>query len=480
MNPYRHEIHHLLRSKSVLAVAAVTVLAGTLGYLTIDTSTSSVTLNGSGFWYYSEEAYHVDMWAFDAGGNAVSGVRTNLTVWTAPSPNGTLRVVFDQTVSTNAAGEAQFSVPVTLGEYEASTRSTYPAVPEATLSLALNTTFELSEEPTGTPTPVGTPANVVAQNFYSTRPDYLILWQGSNGSLPTGDSLEACSFVTTVSSSPPVNLPMNCTGQSDVSTQKLGPLSGYRTTLPAPNAPSYTVQFPNVILQFVEIVNSTGSVMYSANAVDACGGIAGSCSTVVGGPGANILGTYAVDLGLFLPLISLLLVYWTYARPRLTGTLESELLVLDLGVTEILREPIPSSLLLPLLGGFVVAAVGFAGVVYLLAHTFRTIGPVLGTGIALLLLFALFWSELAAAAAIAAGEGLVSSGFNNTLFWTQFFAPAQFPALVVGWLTGLSVYGGQAGQYGSLELTGVLIAGVGLAWLIIPALATYLRAVTRD
>lgn len=509
MNPYAHELRHLLRTKTVIAVAVVAVLAGTLGYLTIESSTSELAVTGAGFWYYSAAAYHVDLWAFDPAGTPVSGVTVTLNVSEPPaypysSPSD---VVYLGRETTGTTGEVEFTVPLPPGEYSVVVSARYAAVPGALMEGEFTSGFAFTNQTSPTAQFLGDPLNVVTENFYSTKQDYLVVWGSSGGVAPSGDRVVACSFVYTQGNfSTP--FPANCSGEALDSYQVLGSLTSYLTTVPIPQFSSPAVSFPQIFLSFVEVVNATGAVVYSAGAGGIC--VGGAACTISGSadPGPSILGSFATDLSLFLPLMALMMAYWTYARPRLTGTFEpilarpvsrkglflvrygtlalllaaaaaAEVLLLDLGLSLILREPLPGSFAAPLVGSLVVAGVGFAGLVYLSSHAFRSTGPVLGLGIALLLVFSLFWLELVALVTLAATGGLFSGQFEGILFTSQLFAPPQFPSLVVELLTGSPELGVSGGSI--TGTTAAIVAGIaGALWLAVPLLVSYERAIHRD
>ena len=512
MNPYRHDFQHLIRSKAVIAVVIVTVIAGAVGYLAIASAANTVTLSGAGFWYHSGNAYHVDLWAFDVAGNPVSGVHVDLNV--SMVSNGTVpqvTVLFNVTESSDAQGRVQFAVPVAAGVYAASITTAYPLEPSASITGALDAGFELTDAGSGISVPIDTPVNDVNENYYSVADRYLVVWAGPNGTLPAGDRAVQCYFVFT-STNYSTPFPNNCTGQSGATTLSLGSLLEYGTFLPIPATPSISVSFPQVLLQFIEIVNSTGGVLSSSSSGTTCYGFCSPVGAGISGggsPGPSILSFFATELSFFLPLMALLLTYWSYARPRLTGSLEpvlarpvtrrglfmvrygtvalalfgatvAEVLILDLGVTVILREPLPAGYLAPLVGGLAVAAIGFAGLIFLAAHTLRSTGPVLALGITLLLLFSLFWDDLVAVVGLATGVVFNPTAFSDLILRSQLLAPPQFPNVVTGSLTGLTTFGGLGSGYAA---AGVTVGVIGLAaglWILVPLLLTYWRVVTRD
>ncbi len=272
-------------------------------------------------------------------------------------------------------------------------------------------------------------------------------------------------------------------------------------------------QLPNGtnLVEYVEIVNATGATLYFSSEGSSCYAVCApgaeffSDST----PGPGLLNDYASELSLFLPLMALLLVYWSYARPRLTGTHEpvlarpvtrsglfltryaavalallaasaGEVLLLDAGLAGLLREPLPASMIAPLIAGYAIATVGFAGLVFLMAHTFRSIGPVLGLGIALLLVFSIFWGEIIGLFVVFSGVPLGSSmGYGPLLLQSQLASPAQIPSVVSGTLTNFASDGTVLG-YESAGVTASLIAAVSAAWIAVPFLFAFWRASTKD
>ncbi len=537
MNPYRHEFQHYLRSKAVIAVAIVGMIAGALAFLAVFAAVGGVTISGSGFWYYSDGTYHIDLWTFDNAGNPTDGVRVDLNLSILefngtgpPRFNGTIprpTVLLHETLTSDSQGRVRFALPAPPGNYSASVSATYPAVPGSSTGGALESGFELTATPSELLNPIGDPFNPVADTFYNVQSDDLLVWGAPGGGVPVGDRAVACSFATTVVNFPgpaPTSFPSNCTGEAGVSTVILGTVSEYRTTLPLPPLPPTPPVSPNgtqIVDQFLEIENSTGAVLYSTSVGSSCGsggsvcvapsGFAGGYSPESESPGPSVISSFAVELSLLLPLMALLVTYWSYARPRLTGTLEpvlvrpvtrngiflvrygvvgcvllvaalAEVLLFDLGVTVVLREPLPASFLGPLVGGLAVAGVGFAGLVFLSAHAFRSTGPVLAVGIGWLLTLSLFFGELLDLALyfVSGGTGAVlnpgTSG--DVLVRAQLFAPPQIPNVVIGLLTGFSNLGAPSGSWASAGISPAITGLAAAVWLVVPFLITY-RCVTR-
>jgi ABC-type transport system involved in multi-copper enzyme maturation permease subunit len=516
MNPYSHEFLSLLRRKAVIGVVIVAALAGSLGYVTI--STTAVDVSGSGFWYFEQGSYHLDVRTFDDAGSPLQGIDVTLTVQESASnlsaPYMPPIVVLTQTASSDAGGVVQvdFTLPMAPADagFQAMLTGAYPAFPDASFSGAFDNGFSLSNATAAAPQPINTPFNEVAQGFYNGLDRYLIVWAGPNGTAPTGDAVWACTVPYFPSYGPgygPPNAPSNCTGAE--ATQRLGDLSGVSSFLPLPTLPT---ELPNgtPLIESVEIVNASGGPLYFSSENGYCSGacVPGAEGFSYTTPGPGLLMGYASELSLFLPLMALLLVYWSYARPRLTGTHEpvlarpvtrsglfltryaavavalvaasaGEVVLLDVGLAGLLREPLPVSMLPPLIAGYAIASVGFAGLVFLMAHVFRSTGPVLGIAIALLLVFSIFWGEIVALPVLLSGAPLAPNSYGMALFRAQLAAPPQIPSAVSGLITNLPANGAPLG-YVAAGVTGPVIASVSAAWIAVPFLLAYWRAATKD
>jgi hypothetical protein len=540
MNPYRFELLHLLRRKAVIAVVIVAVLAGAFNYLAIDAAATGETITGAGFAYVDGGAYHVELWAYDVAGDAVPGVRVALEGLATGGPNGSgpLVVDYEGTQTSDAQGRLAFVLPVpprpSTGALSVFVNATDPELPLASLSGALSGQFELGVgNGSGGPSPSGAalpqsidgPINLVAQNFYSDQGRELVLWAEPGGRPPTGDRVLTCEVL--LNYSPNSTGPPTCA--DPLSIAEVGPLDAAETFLPEVSPPVVTLPPGEQAGVVTEIVNASGGVEYDSFSGLGCsfggpggcyyvpgpyyGGAGPAVEVGPGSPGPSLLGAFATGLGLFVPLMALLLAYWSYARPRLSGTLEpvlarpvtrrglfltryaaltvalgaasiGEVVVLDAGLSAILREPLPAGFLAPLVGGILVSALGFAGVVLLLAHLFRSTGPVLGIGVALLIVFSLFWGEIVAIVALSGGLDLSSSAFGALSLRALLAAPPQYPTVVTGLLSGPSGYFDPGGlfpnEYAAFGITGPVVAVCGTLWVLLPFLGTYWRVVTRD
>jgi ABC-type transport system involved in multi-copper enzyme maturation permease subunit len=537
MNPYRYELLHLLRRKAVIAVIIVAALAGAFNYYTIELAAPGEMITAAGYAYVGGGAYHVELWAYDVAGDPVPGVRASLVVNTDSSPPS---IDYEGSATSDAQGQLSFVLPIPSPPEGAglsvNVTSSDPALPLAGFAGALNGEFGLGNgsgpapSPNALPQVIDGPITVVTENFYSTLGRNLVVWAEPGGRAPTGDRVLTCEVLSTnvspyygPSNQSPANFSrvsgwVGSTCANSTDEVDLGPLTGPRTILPDVMPSGLTVPPGESAYLLTEIVNASGGVEYSTGPlypVYPCPGVCvnpggfGSPDVPLGpsSSGPSLLQSFSTDLELFVPLMALVLAYWSYARPRLSGMLEpvlarpltrrglfltryaalaialgsaalGEVLLLDAGLSAILGEPLPAEFLAPLVGGILVAALGFAGLILLSAHAFRSTGPVLGIGIALLIVFSLFWPVIVAITGSAGGLDLDSSAFLAYSLRAGLAAPPQFPAMVTGILSGTS--NGFSVTYASAGVTAPVLALAGAMWVLLPFLLTYWRVVTRD
>ncbi len=507
MNVYRHELRYRVRSRTSVAVAIVVGLTLALGYAGIYGAESQVAISASGFEYYSAGAFHVDLWVVDVIGDPVAGVQVNLVV--TPTTNETTfppppppPALFNETLVSNATGQVAFDVLLAPGQYDATFHSTYPARPLTQLTGELFGATVLDSAPGGVPTPLLSPLVTVATGYYVESARLLAVWGGPNGSSPVGDSVVACGAVLDFFQPGP----QNCSG---LATTPPVALTGYRTLLPLPTVALPPVGQDQQAYLLLEIVNATGAVLFVTQEFFPATpepSIVSSNS----GPGPGLLGAFAADLALLVALAAFLIVYWSYARPRLSGTVEMVLvrpvtreglfltrylamaivlaaagaatvLLFDLGVTELLAQPLPPAFVAALFGSFLAAGMGFAGITFLAAHAFRSSRGVLALGIGLLLVCSLFWNILVALVAYFAGLSAANATAAAELVArSQLLAPPQFPAIVSGLLTEGEVYGIGSASYAGAGVTAAWVVAAALAWIVGTFVLTYWRVHTRD
>ncbi|MGI0156437.1 MAG: ABC transporter permease subunit, partial [Thermoplasmata archaeon] len=419
--------------------------------LSVESAASSFPISSSAIYYYDGTAYHLLIWTYDAGGDPVADVSVRLGVSLAGEGEPPTA---SYSATGNAQGELQFVIPA---PDQGGTVLTVESVALATSRpitvswgdfLSPGFFLYLSNMAPGSVEGINQ-ITMTGTGYYSSQSQVLLFAAGPNGSAPVGLSVMTCSF-----SQPPfpgLGPPrQNCTG---LPTQSLGAADGYWSHYPLPSYPAGATG------AMVEVVNSSGffveSITFGLTAV------AGGGSTYVSSaPGASILSSFTGAASFFLPLTALVATYWTYARTRLSGALEpilarpvtrrgiflsryaavalalvvavlAEVWILDAGASGLVGEPIPAPLLVALVGGSLVAALGFAGILFLGAHVVRSVGGFLALGIGLLLALWFFWSTVLLLLLFAASSSLSSVGATSVATLSLLFAPPQFPGLAV-------------------------------------------------
>lgn len=492
MNPYLHEFESLLRRPAIVAVAILAIGTAALGYVAVDST--QVLVSGAGFWYYADGAYHFDFWFVDDAGEPVRGVQLGLLIAPTNDSYQPVSTLFSGTGTSGNNGSIQFLAPLTSGSYSVDPTAKYPAVPGAVFEFP-GGSFTLTNGSPELPVSVGFPLSLVAQSFYSTQARVLLLWEGPDGTSPAGDRVVYCSVLV---QQPEFPFPQNCTGSP---LHPLGVIGGYTTFLPRPPAP------PPLSVQFIEVLSPSGALLYTTSvACSACVGLPSDSSFSIPIPGPTLLGSSATELGFFVPFMGFLLAYWSYVRPRLTGTVEpvlarpitrrglflvrywgtalvlvvaaaAEVLALDLGASVLLREPLPASDLGALIGVVAVAGVAFAGLLFASAHALRSAGVALSAGIVMLILLTFFWSTLVQLVAFAAGVPVSGASSLNIVLYSQLFSPPQLPSLVVAFLSGYSTTGAVFATSG-LQLSEFFLASA--LWLAVPFAVIFWRVVKYD
>jgi ABC-2 type transport system permease protein len=210
--------------------------------------------------------------------------------------------------------------------------------------------------------------------------------------------------------------------------------------------------------------------------------------------------------GVFMPLMAIIGSYSTYGKDRLTGVLESVLArpvtrlglaisrflstviafalavaaavaVIDALVSIIAGAVLDQTYLVIIVGGLVVEAAAFTGLVFLLSHLLRSSGALLGISIVLFIVFDLFWGLIVFLVAILLSGGIGSTGEVQATIDLYFANPSQFITLINAYLQQSK--SGSFLQSGvSLSLWAVVLDGI--LWTVVPfALFLYL-AVKRD
>jgi ABC-2 type transport system permease protein len=217
-------------------------------------------------------------------------------------------------------------------------------------------------------------------------------------------------------------------------------------------------------------------------------------------------------LALFVPLMTVLAAYSTYAKDRVTGVLESilsrpitrrglsltrytsvflamsaaiiiALAVIDTIAGTFLGSFLSTSFVLATIGSLIVEAAAFIGIVFIFSHLLKSTGAVIGLSITLWAVFDFFWSLLIFIISSALGFTVGSEGFTRISILSDFLNPAQFYSLV-GTYFANSTIGGIGGgvsiQPSAYGVTAITISAAAVLWIALPLGLFLWLAVKRD
>jgi ABC-2 type transport system permease protein len=211
--------------------------------------------------------------------------------------------------------------------------------------------------------------------------------------------------------------------------------------------------------------------------------------------------------GFFIPVTGILAAYETYAKDRASGILDAVLcrpvsrgeLVSSRFLAVVLSSAVSLGVALGLMDavvniettffinpgdiatlyvGLLVEACAFGGIVFLLAHVFRSAGIVQGTSTIIFVMFSIIWYVIIAVIIIS--TGLDTTSAIRTIVVGDYFNPAQFTAILLAYNTHSFFFflpiSNPAGD--GLYLAALVASGA--FWSAVPFLITYYLACKRD
>ena len=475
--PLRHDFYRTLRSKSV--IGSVVVMIGlSMALIPLLSISTSGSVFGSGgqtvLFYESGSRAHLLAYSYNvygepvqgtsfslklssSSGAASGGATTNssgLAAWTMeapPSPNG-----FNYTLSVNGGSSV-----VALG--------VLPAADGTVQSLA------------------GNPVAIVTDPSNSSRVDAVFVYEGPNGTLPTGYGVYY-GFSSGFVAGPPSRGEM----------ASLGTSAGYVSAFKLPPAPS-------------------GDDTVTVAAFKPDGALLGSSSETTSAPvvaalSPNALFTAFISsiFSLVVPLMAVLVSYNSYGKDRASGVLDSVLtrpvsrvglggsrylsivfaialaVALATGVMAVISQAMLGSTISLWFAAYTVAGLAvegaaFVGLIMLISRVVMAAGGGIGAGVVRWVVLDFAWGIIVLLASYAMGVQIGSGDYLSLSIRSAFFNPAQFYSLVGEFLNGVSLVSGSgstpisAATYGLTPLT---LAAAGAFWVLAP-LAGFLYLATR-
>lgn len=215
-------------------------------------------------------------------------------------------------------------------------------------------------------------------------------------------------------------------------------------------------------------------------------------------------------LGFLIPILAVFASYLTYGKDRTTGVLESVLkrpvtrggvitsrflansvsiiiavvismFVGDLVIHHYFSMYLSTSFLLYLIWTYSIEGLAFLSLVYLFSHLVKSQGALLGAAIAAFVVLDLFWSIIPAAILAALSIPSTSSTYVMANVAFNYASPAGYSTLVqllftkkLGFLATHTI---NPAAYG---VTTPILIITGIIWVIVPFVAAYFLAKTRD
>lgn len=526
-SPILYDIRRVLTSKSVLILMALMIFLSFFlisSFTLSTTSTTETSLNTQLLsWYDTGGNYHFLGFAFNQQGQPVSGVpfQVNFTTPSSPSsPNicPTTSTYGSTSVQTDANGVANlsFTAPIS-ADYSVCLTVTQPGgFPEtegpflAPYANALNSTSGVIPPGQVVGIPNNSPFNELFLGNTGVQQAIGVDWAGAYGAVPTNYALyykfindtEEC-----VSQNGGVSCYTNVSNEvynlTESAMQPLYNMSGYYEVLKLPPIPADITANSSTLALGLFYPNGTAVGSIGTFGTD---GLYVPQNVQVSVPEGEsiVLGFFQGIFGLFIPLVAILGSYNSYGKDRTSGVLESVLaqpisrrdLSLSRFVSSFLAMAVATSiamgvvdgvfryytgqfldtnLLLVSAGAFFVELAAFIALMMLFSRLIRSSGLLVGIGIGIFLLFAIFWDIVIALVQLAINPR--SIGSNQPTVIGEFLNPAQFISLVDTYITHTlstgGIFGGGFGlpispsDYGitifSLVATAVLWIGLPLA-----------------
>jgi ABC-2 type transport system permease protein len=222
-------------------------------------------------------------------------------------------------------------------------------------------------------------------------------------------------------------------------------------------------------------------------------------------PGTLLQNDLALFFGILLiPIMAIFSAYFYYSKDKASGVMESIIarpitkgklmisrltgnsisflvgLLISFGLADIILEYytgfyLSTGTFATMLLGYLVEAIGFAGMMYLVTQFAKTQGIILGIGIGLLFILGFMWTTITEALLF---ELHITSAtpFLKDLVILDSVSPSYFPDIIADYHLGL--YSTLSASSVGINIYSVVL--IGLAWVLIPSLLALYFAKKRD
>ncbi len=242
-----------------------------------------------------------------------------------------------------------------------------------------------------------------------------------------------------------------------------------------------------VIVTMMEAYGTVGSVNSAVSPP--------SSTSIYTGMQSSISGFYA----LLIPLFGIFSAYFYYGKDKTSGILESIIskpvtkgrlflsrflgtsltfvmaITLAIGLADILIYKYTGSFLsdtgfLSIVIGYSVVAIGYSGLMYLIAQFAKSSDIMIGSGLGLLFILGFFWGILMYLLLIRFLEHASFIKFQSILIYLNSISPSNY-STIMEYL--------KEGSYKSIINVGI-VAGIGIIWILVPAFISFMLARSRD
>ena len=219
---------------------------------------------------------------------------------------------------------------------------------------------------------------------------------------------------------------------------------------------------------------------------------------------------FAEIFGLIIPILASFSAYFYFGKDRANAVLESVItrpvtkgriilsrytasvgsmiiaFAVGVGIFEIfLNHATGDYMTAPYVGSliwtYLVEIAAFTGLIYLVSQFVKSQGGILGIAIAISLVFGILWSIIVLPLLLTQGFHLIAgtNTYNHYNVVLNALVPAGYPSLVVFYLGQINTFGSTLNA-ASFGVTQVSLAAVGLTWIIVPILISFLVGRRRD
>ncbi|MCL5989869.1 MAG: ABC transporter permease [Candidatus Thermoplasmatota archaeon] len=201
-----------------------------------------------------------------------------------------------------------------------------------------------------------------------------------------------------------------------------------------------------------------------------------------------------------IPILGIFSAYFYYSKDKASGVLESIIvrpvtkgrlfasrftagvisffvaLIISLGFVDLIvfhytGSALSSGTFFSILLSYLATAVAYSGIIYLISQFVKSQGAIIGIGIGLFFLLAIFWGDIALLLPFVLHVNLAVPGAYRIVIALSSISPSFIPTMNNYLMTGL---------YTGDGVSLVVLLFVGLVWAIIPAVASFFLARSRD